>query len=364
MPAVLSEPVAAPATPDVSAVPNAPGVPHAPRTPHAGAPPVHRLGRLRRNAAARRILAETSLGVEHLVLPLFVRDGQGDVRPIASLPGHAQWTVDRLTDEVGEVAALGVPAVLLFGVPDHKDTCGTGAHDPAGPVPRAIRAIKEHAPRLLVIADVCLCEYTSHGHCGELDAGGHVDLDATLPRLAAAAVAYADAGADVVAPSAMMDGQVAVIRRALDAAGHRDVAILSYSTKFASAFYGPFRDAVGSAPAFGDRAGHQLPAGNAREAVRESLRDVVEGADMLMVKPAGAYLDVIHRVRRRSSLPLAAYQVSGEYAMLEAAAERGWLDRRRAAMESLVAIRRAGADLVITYYAKDAARWLREASSV
>jgi porphobilinogen synthase len=309
------------------------------------------------------MLAETSLGVEHLVLPLFVRDGHDDVRPIGSLPGHAQWTVDRLEAEIDEVAALGIPAVLLFGVPDAKDACGTGAHDPEGPVPRAIRMIKARAPGLLVVADVCLCEYTSHGHCGELDAGGDVDLDATLPRLAAAAVAYADAGVDVVAPSAMMDGQVAVIRRALDAAGHHDVAVLSYSTKFASAFYGPFRDAVGSAPAFGDRAGHQLPAGNAREAVRESLRDVVEGADMLMVKPAGAYLDVIHRVRRRSALPLAAYQVSGEYAMLEAAAERGWLDRRRAALESLVAIRRAGADLVITYYAKDAARWLAGAAT-
>ena len=342
--------------------------PHAPSraAPAAGvpsAPPVHRLGRLRRNAAARRMLAETSLGVEHLVLPLFVRDGHDEVRPIGSLTGHAQWTVDRLAAEIDAVAALGIPAVLLFGVPDAKDACGTGAHDPEAPVPRAIRMIKARAPGLLVIADVCLCEYTSHGHCGELDAGGHVNLDATLPRLAAAAVAYAQAGVDVVAPSAMMDGQVAVIRRALDAAGHHDVAVLSYSTKFASAFYGPFRDAVGSAPAFGDRAGHQLPAGNAREAVRESLRDVVEGADMLMVKPAGAYLDVIHRVRRHSALPLAAYQVSGEYAMLEAAAERGWLDRRRAALESLVAIRRAGADLVITYYAKDAARWLADAAT-
>ena len=324
---------------------------------------VRRLARLRGNAAARRMLAETTLEVEHLILPLFVRDGRDVVRPIASLPGHAQWTVDRLAAEVDEVARLGIPAVLLFGVPDAKDACGTGAHDPGGPVPRAIRMIRERAPGLLVVADVCLCEYTSHGHCGALRADGRVDLDATLPRLAAAAVAYADAGVDVVAPSAMMDGQVAVIRRALDAAGHHDVAILSYSTKFASAFYGPFRDAVGSAPAFGDRAGHQLPPGNAREAVRESVRDAAEGADLLMVKPAGAYLDVIHRVRRRTGLPLAAYQVSGEYAMLEAAAERGWLDRRRAALESLVAIRRAGADLVITYFAKDAARWLREGAA-
>ena len=212
-----------------------------------------------------------------------------------------------------------------------------------------------------MIADVCLCEYTAHGHCGVLDAEGGVDLHATLPQLARTAVAYARAGVDVVAPSAMMDGQVAAIRAALDAAGHHGVPVLSYSTKFASAFYGPFREAVASAPAFGDRAGHQLPAGNAREALRESMRDAAEGADMLMVKPAGPYLDVIQRIRRRTTLPLAAYQVSGEYAMLEAAAERGWLDRRKAALESLTAIRRAGADLVITYYAKDAARWISEA---
>ncbi|MDQ6925400.1 MAG: porphobilinogen synthase, partial [Candidatus Eremiobacteraeota bacterium] len=273
---------------------------------------------------------------------------------------HAQWTVDRLTAEIDSVLAHGLSSVLLFGIPDAKDACGTGAFAADGPVPRAIRAIKARAPHLLVIADVCLCEYTAHGHCGALDESGAVDLPATLPLLAEAAVAYADAGVDIVAPSAMMDGQVATIRAALDAAGHENVAILSYSTKFASAFYGPFREAVASAPSFGDRAGHQLPAGNAREAVRESMRDVTEGADMLMVKPAGPYLDVIHRVRRRTGLPLAAYQVSGEYAMLEAAAERGWLDRRKAVLESLVAIRRAGADLVITYYAKDAARWIRE----
>ncbi|GJG88285.1 delta-aminolevulinic acid dehydratase [Gemmatimonadetes bacterium T265] len=306
------------------------------------------------------MLAETSLRPEHLVLPLFVRDGVDIVRPINSLPGHAQWTVDRLEQEIDAVVTDGLQSVLLFGIPDAKDACGTGAFAPNGPVPRAIRAIKARRPQLLVIADVCLCEYTEHGHCGALDGSGAVDLHATLPLLGQAAVAYADAGVDVVAPSAMMDGQVAAIRAALDAEGHHDVAILSYSTKFASAFYGPFREAVASAPSFGDRAGHQLPAGNAREAVRESMRDVVEGADMLMVKPAGAYLDVIYRIRRKSALPLAAYQVSGEYAMLEAAAERGWLDRRKAALESLVAIRRAGADLVITYYARDAARWIRE----
>ncbi len=329
-------------------------------TPRPGTPPAARIGRLRQLPAARRMLAETSLRPEHLVLPLFVRDGVDVVQPISSLPGHAQWTVDRLEQEIDSVLAHGIRSVLLFGIPDAKDACGTGAFAPDGPVPRAIRAIKARAPHLLVIADVCLCEYTAHGHCGALDDAGAVDLHATLPLLAQAAVAYAEAGVDIVAPSAMMDGQVATIRAALDAAGHHEVAILSYSTKFASAFYGPFREAVASAPSFGDRAGHQLPAGNAREAVRESMRDVAEGADMLMVKPAGAYLDVIHRVRRKSALPLAAYQVSGEYAMLEAAAERGWLDRRKAALESLVAIRRAGADLVITYYAKDAARWIRE----
>jgi len=250
--------------------------------------------------------------------------------------------------------------VLLFGVPDAKDAGGSGAWDPQGPVPRAVRAIKARAPELLVVVDVCLCEYTSHGHCGALDARGTcVDTDATLPLLARTAVAYAEAGADIVAPSAMMDGQVAAIRAALDEAGHPDVAILSYSTKFASALYGPFRDAVASAPSFGDRTTHQLPPANAREAVRESMRDVAEGADMLMVKPAAAYLDVIQRIRRKTLLPIAAYHVSGEYAMLKAAAERGWLDERRAALETLLGIRRAGADLVITYYAKEVARWLR-----
>jgi porphobilinogen synthase len=322
--------------------------------------PAARVGRLRRHATARRMLAETLLRPEHLILPLFVKDGADDVRPIASLAGHAQWTVDRLDAEVDEVVALGVPAVLLFGIPDGKDDGGTGAWDDAGPVPRAIARIKARAPQLLVIADVCLCEYTAHGHCGTLDGRGGVDLAATLPLLARTAVAYAEAGADVVAPSAMLDGMVGAIRSALDAAGHEDVAVLSYAAKYASAMYGPFREAVASAPAFGDRAGHQLPSANAREAVREALRDEAEGADLLMVKPAGAYLDVIQRIRRRSALPLAAYQVSGEYAMIEAAARLGWLDRRAAALESLVAIRRAGADLIITYFAKDAARWLRE----
>jgi len=308
------------------------------------------------------MLGETTLGARHLVHPLFVRSGRNVERPIDSMPGHAQRSVDRLAAEVDDVGALGVAAVLLFGLPSAKDETGSGAWDAAGPVPQAIAAIKRRAAELTVVADVCLCEYTSHGHCGVLDGTtGAVVNDATLPLLARAAVAYAEAGADVVAPSAMMDHQVAAIRAALDDGGHGDVAILSYAVKYASAFYGPFREAAESAPAFGDRRAYQMDPANAREALREAALDVAEGADMLMVKPAGPYLDVVRRVRERFDLPLAAYQVSGEYAMLKAAAQRGWLDERRAALESLVGIRRAGADVVITYYAKDAARWLRDA---
>jgi len=316
--------------------------------------------RLRRTAALRDALGETTLRAAQLVHPLFVRDGFDTERPIASMPGHAQRTVDRLDAEVGDLAELGVRSVLLFGIPDDKDENGSGAWDPAGPVPRAISEIKRRDSAVTVIADVCLCEYTSHGHCGVLDERYAVANDATLPLLARAAVAYADAGADIVAPSAMMDGQVAAIRSALDDAGHVDVAILAYAVKYASAFYGPFRDAAQSAPAFGDRRAYQMMPPNAREAVREAKLDEEEGADLLMVKPAGPYLDIINRVRASTDLPLAAYQVSGEYAMLKAAAERGWIDEPRAAMESLLGIRRAGADLVITYYAKAAARWLNE----
>jgi len=294
------------------------------------------------------------------VHPLFVRDGFDIERPIESMPGHAQRTVDRLETEVGDLDALGVRSVLLFGIPDEKDETGSGAWDPAGPVPRAIAEIKRRDASVTVIADVCLCEYTSHGHCGVLDETHAVANDATLALLARAAVAYAEAGADIVAPSAMMDGQVAAIRAALDDAGHTDVAILAYAVKYASAFYGPFRDAAQSAPAFGDRRAYQMQPPNAREALREARLDQEEGADMLMVKPAGPYLDIIQRVRHATDLPLAAYQVSGEYAMLKAAAERGWIDEPRAAMESLLGIRRAGADMVITYYAKAAARWLKE----
>jgi porphobilinogen synthase len=307
------------------------------------------------------MLRETSLAAEHFVHPLFVREGESIVEPIASMPGHSRRSVDQLASELDDVAALGIPAVLLFGVPDAKDLAGSGAWAPGGPVPEAIRAMRLRAPGLTVIADVCLCEYTSHGHCGTLDpVSGGVDNDVTLDLLARAAVAYAEAGADVVAPSAMMDGQVAAIRGALDAAGHRDVAILAYAAKYASAFYGPFREAAGSTPATGDRSGYQMDPGNAREALREVALDVHEGADMIMVKPAGSYLDIVRQVRDRYELPLAAYQVSGEYAMIQAAAERGWIDERRAALESLLSIRRAGADLIVTYFAKAAARWLRD----
>ena len=329
-------------------------------TPGAATPRA-RPRRLRRTARLREALGETTLRAAQLVHPLFVRDGSDGEWPIASMPGHAQLTADRLDAELGEIDALGIRSVLLFGIPDAKDTTGTGAWDPAGPVPRAIAAIKRCLPSLVVIADVCLCEYTSHGHCGLLDdATGTVANDATLSLLAQAATTYADAGADIVAPSAMMDGQVAAIRAGLDDAGHANVAILAYAVKYASAFYGPFREAAQSAPAFGDRRAYQMQAGNAREALREARIDEEEGADMLMVKPAGPYLDIIQRVRAETALPLAAYQVSGEYAMLKAAAERGWIDEPRAAMESLLGIRRAGADLVITYYAKAAARWLAE----
>jgi len=316
--------------------------------------------RLRRTTALRGLVAERSLQTSQLMHPLFVCDGHDVERPLASLPGHAQLSVDRLGTEIDDVVSLGIPALLLFGVPARNDAQGSGAWDPGGPVPRAIAFVKQRAPELLVFADVCLCEYTSHGHCGVLDSDDNVDNDATLPLLARTALAYAAAGADVVAPSAMMDGQVAAIRTALDEQGLQDTAILAYAVKYASAFYGPFREAAGSAPEFGDRRGYQMDPPNVREALREAALDEAEGADMLMVKPAGPYLDVIATVRAATRLPLAAYQVSGEYATLKAGAERGWIDERAAALESLTGIRRAGADIAITYFAKDVARWLAE----
>jgi porphobilinogen synthase len=320
--------------------------------------PTRRPRRLRRTGALRGMVRETAFTTDDFIYPLFLIEGTDSVRPIASMPGQAQWSVDMLAPEIDELASLGIPAVLLFGIPSAKDATGSGAWDPQGPVQRGIEAIKRRSPETVVIADVCLCEYTDHGHCGVLSPSGEVLNDDTLTLLTRSAVSFADAGADVVAPSAMMDGQVAAIRAALDSAGHRDVAILAYAAKFASAFYGPFREAAQSAPQFGDRRAYQMDPANAREALREVDLDVEEGADMLMVKPAGPYLDIIRRVRDRYDLPLAAYQVSGEYAMLKAAAQNGWLDERRAALESLTAIKRAGADMIITYYAKEAAAWL------
>ncbi len=323
--------------------------------------PAARPRRLRRTQALRSMLAETDLTPRRFVHPVFVREGNNVDKPIESMPGHAQRSVDRLAPEVDDALALGIPAFLLFGIPSEKDATGSGAWSAHGPVPRAIAAIRRQHGEAVVIADVCMCEYTRHGHCGVLDeSAGTVDNDATIPLLGRAAVAYADAGADIVAPSAMMDSQVAAIRSALDDAGHQQVSIMSYAVKFASAFYGPFREAAESTPAFGDRHSYQMDPPNTREAMREAGLDVSEGADMLMVKPAGPYLDIIRAVRERFELPLAAYQVSGEYAMLKAAVQRGWLDERRAVMESLMGIRRAGADLIITYFAKDAARWLAD----
>ena len=317
--------------------------------------PVQRPRRLRQSGALRDLVRETSLRPEHLVYPLFCVTGRGLREPVASMPGVFRFSVDALASEAKDVHRLGIPAVILFGIPDAKDALGTGAYDPDGIVQRAIRAIKDAVPDLVVIGDVCLCEYTDHGHCGVLE-GDDVENDPTLPLLAQTAVSQAQAGADIVAPSDMMDGRVAAIRAGLDDAGHAATPILSYAAKYASAFYGPFRDAAESAPSRGDRRGYQMDPGNAREAVRELQTDVDEGADVVMVKPALPYLDVIRAARESVTVPVWAYQVSGEYSMLCAAAERGWLDRERAVRESLVAIRRAGAERVITYFAKELAR--------
>jgi porphobilinogen synthase len=321
--------------------------------------PRTRLRRLRRTPALRGLVRETRVDPADLVLPLFVTHAAGAQEPIASMPGVFRHSIDHAVQEAREAAALGLPGVLLFGIPAHKDPEGSGAWDDEGVVQLATRAIKEACPELLVIADLCLCEYTDHGHCGVVTAEGGIDNDQTLELLARTAVSQARAGADVIAPSDMMDGRVGAIRGALDDDGLTDVPILAYSAKFASAFYGPFREAADSTPAFGDRRSYQMDPANAREALREAAEDAAEGADALMVKPALPYLDVIRRVREASDLPIAAYHVSGEYAMLRAAAERGWLDERAATLETLTAIKRAGADVIVTYFAKDAARWLR-----
>jgi len=319
--------------------------------------PAERSRRLRRTAALRSLVRETRLHPEMFVYPMFVRTGRGVREPIPSMPGQVHLSVDELSREADELRRLGINAVLLFGLPEAKDAQGSGAYDEDGIVQRAARALQTSHPDLLIMTDVCLCEYTSHGHCGVLQ-GGLVDNDATLELLARTAVSQAAAGAGVVAPSAMMDGQVGAIRAALNEAGFTDTAVMGYSAKFASAFYGPFRDAAGSAPQFGDRRGYQMDPPNAREAQHEVALDLAEGADVVMVKPALAYLDVIHRVRPHVPVPLAAYNVSGEYAMVKAAAAAGWLDERAAVLEILTALARAGADLLITYHAKEAAAWL------
>ncbi len=320
---------------------------------------IERPRRTRETAAWRRLVRETRLRPAQFVLPLFIVPGHDRQEPVEAMPGVSRVSPDLAVEAAREAARAGVGGLLLFGVPDAKDPQGTGGWDPQGPVPAALRAIRGAELDLVLAADVCLCEYTDHGHCGVL-AGTGVDNDATLPLLARCAVAYSDAGADVVAPSAMMDGQVGALREALDAAGHRRVAVMAYASKHASAFYGPFREAAGSTPAFGDRRSYQMDPANGREALREMELDAAEGADVLMVKPAITSLDILARVRQRFELPLAAYQVSGEFAMLEAAAQRGWIDRRRAVLEALTAIARAGADILISYYAVEAACWLAE----
>jgi porphobilinogen synthase len=320
--------------------------------------PSDRLRRLRRMEGLRALAREISLTPEDFIYPLFVRPGRNVREPISSMPGQFRFTVDRLEAEVEEIVRLGIRAVLLFGLAERKDPEAREAWEENGLVPQAVRRIKAIAPELVVITDVCVCAYTDHGHCG-IVRDGRVDNDATLALLAHMALAHAAAGADLVAPSAMMDGQVRAIREALDEAGFVDVGIMAYSAKFASAFYGPFREAADSAPRFGDRRSYQMDPPNAREALREIERDIAQGADIIMVKPALAYLDVIRRARERFDHPLAAYNVSGEYSMVKAAAQMGWLDEERAMMEILIAIKRAGADRIITYFAKEATRRLR-----
>jgi porphobilinogen synthase len=320
--------------------------------------PQTRMRRLRGTRALRGLVRETSLAPSDLVYPMFVAHGLDRRQPIQAMPGMERLSIAHALDEVAEVAALGIPAVLLFGIPSVKDSEGTGAWEEEGIIQLATRAIKEAHPETLVITDVCLCEYTDHGHCGVLR-GETVDNDATLELLARTAVAQARAGADIVAPSDMMDGRVGFIRAALDEEDFTDTPILAYSAKFASAFYGPFREAAGSTPAFGDRRGYQMDPANGHEALREARLDVEEGADLLMVKPALPYLDLIRQIKDETGMPMAAYHVSGEYAMLEAAVAAGYLDRQTAVLETLTSIRRAGADIVITYHAKEAARWLQ-----
>jgi porphobilinogen synthase len=322
--------------------------------------PATRMRRLRRTGTLRGLVRETELSPSHLIQPMFVIAGEGVSEEIASMPGISRYSISNLVAEAGEIAAAGIGAVLLFGIPGAKDEVGSSAYDDEGIVQMAVRALKEAHPDLTVITDVCLCEYTSHGHCGIFREGGtEVDNDLSVELLAKTAISHADAGADAVAPSDMMDGRIGAIRFQLDEEGHADTPIIAYSAKYASSFYEPFRVAAESTPEFGDRRGYQMDPANAAEAVRESLLDLEEGADMLMVKPALPYLDVVRRVKEETGAPLAAYQVGGEYAMLKAAVAQGWLSERAAVLETLTAIRRAGADAIITYYAKEAAAWLQ-----
>lgn len=320
--------------------------------------PIERPRRLRKNAILRSMVRETALEPTDFIYPLFVVEGRDVKRAVPSMPGIHQQSIDQLVGECKDAWNLGVPAVMLFGVPDHKDEAGTGAYARDGVVQRAIRAVKEAIPDLQVVADVCLCEYTSHGHCGVVSSQGEVLNDVTLPLLAQMAITCAEAGADVIAPSDMMDGRVLALRKGLDEAGFSGVPLMAYSAKYASGFYGPFRDAAQSAPKSGDRRGYQMDPANAREALREIRLDLEEGADIVMVKPALAYLDVIRAVRERCDVPVAAYNVSGEYAMVKAAAQNGWLEGDRVMMEILTSIKRAGADLILTYHAKEASSLL------
>lgn len=319
--------------------------------------PIHRLRRLRRTEALRSLFQETRLTTRSLVYPLFVCPGTNAKEEISSMPGNYRWSVDLLAEECKSVCDLGIPAVILFGIPDRKDEAGSGAYDPEGIVQRAVRAVKKAVPKLVVICDVCLCEYTSHGHCGVVSRG-EIENDATLDLLARTALTQAEAGADLVAPSDMMDGRVARIRAELDAHGLSSIPILAYSAKYASGFYAPFREAADSTPQFGDRRSYQMDPANQREALREIALDIEEGADIILIKPALPYLDVVALARREFKVPIAAYQVSGEFSLIEAAARLGWVDRDRIMMETLLSIRRAGADLILTYFAKDAARKL------
>lgn len=321
--------------------------------------PVTRPRRLRVSEAMRRLVRETELNAGDLIYPVFVTEGTGVVVPVEAMPGVNRFSVDTLLSEVERVVAVGVPGIIIFGIPAEKDEAGSGAWAADGVVQRAVRAVKERFPDLLVVTDVCLCAYTSHGHCGVVQQG-RIANDATLEILARTAVSHARAGADIVAPSDMMDGRVKAIRAALDAAGYHEVAIMAYSAKYASAFYGPFREAADSRPQFGDRRSYQMDPANGAEALLEVALDLEEGADIVMVKPALAYLDVIYRVKKRFQRPVAAYNVSGEYAMVKAAAAHGWVDEQAVVLEMLTAMKRAGADMILTYFAKDVATWLKE----